>query len=910
MFNFVKIRKQSKNMNKKVLFSTLAAMAIVVIILINFNQETEFEQQQKEYTAYLAQHPYAKRLSVTREELKKMPKKDRPDLAFEQDFLKTMDPKTKQLPQDRLLKAINYGVEMKRAASASKGTQTSINWESRGPKEVSGRVRAMMFDPNDTAGGTVFAGGVSGGIWKNEDISDANSEWSIVYPEMSNFAVSALTYDPVNNNVFYAGTGEGWGNVDAVNGAGIWKTTDAGVSWQQLSNTSNYRYVYDMIVRAEDGVGVIYAAVKGSSGQGIFRSTNQGATWVQTNAPSARDLELASDNTIWVGGSNGQVYSSTNGITWSTRYTSPLGQLGRVELAIAPSDPNVVYGLISSGSQLGEVIKTIDGGTSWSSSENSSALSEPKDATDNGIPDTDFTRGQAWYGLIAKVSPSDKNRLFVGGINVFSSFDGGSTWFKISNWKGASSDGTEAYIHADIHGMAFNPKNTEEILISTDGGIFYSDNSSYLPYFGSSATIKPRNLNLNVTQFYSGAIDPILENGFLGGAQDNGTNVFSEPGISNTSELLGGDGAFSFIDQTAVNGNRSLYYIASTQYNSYYLLDFSNGNQPRRISLSSGDNNDASFINPADYDDENNILYSNNSGGSISRAILKPDFEAQHSNSNFLGTIDNFSVAALQGVNVTHIRVSNYNKEERKIFLGSSAGTLVQLNGADDTSEGRSTPNVTGSISCVELGASDDEILLTYSNYGVKSVWYTADAGANWIDVEGNLPDMPVRWSLFNPLNRKEVILATEAGIWKTNDVTAANVTWEPAANGMGSVRVDMLQYRASDNLVLAATHGRGMFTTNFTASSASVSEVIGDVKVFTVYPTKSKGDFTVFAKSSLGKTKMSIFDISGRQVYTSNVNFRDTEKQPVSINVASGIYFVNLVDENGRKSANKILIE
>ncbi|MDB9732168.1 T9SS type A sorting domain-containing protein [Polaribacter sp.] len=895
-------------MNKKVLFSTLAAMAIVVIILINDNKESEFEKQQNEYATYLEQHPYANRLPLTLEELKEIPKKDRPDLAFEQDFLKTMDPKTKQLPQDRLLKAINYGVEMKRAASARKGTETSINWESRGPKEVSGRVRAMMFDPNDTEGRTVFAGGVSGGIWKNENISDVNSEWSIVYPEMSNFAVSALTYDPVKNNVFYAGTGEGWGNVDAVNGAGIWKTTDAGVSWQNLSATSNYRYVYDMIVREEDGVGIVYAAVRGSDGQGIFRSTDEGVSWAKTNAPNARDLELASDNTIWVGGANGQVYSSADGTTWDVKYTSSLEQLGRVELAIAPSDPNFVYGLISSSNGLGEVIKTTNAGTSWSSSENSSELTEPKDVTDNGIPDEDFTRGQAWYDLIAKVSPSDKNRLFIGGINVFSTRDGGENWVKISNWKGANSD--EAYIHADIHGMAFNPANFQEILISTDGGIFYSDESESLPYFGTSASIKPRNLNLNVTQFYSGAIDPVLENGFLGGAQDNGTNVFSQPGISNTSELLGGDGAFSFIDQTAVNENRSLYYIASTQYNSYYLFDFSNSSSPRRISLSSTDNNDASFINPADYDDENNILYSNNSGGSISRAKLNPDFEAQHSNSDFLGTIDNFDVTALQGVNVTHIRVSNYNKEERKIFLGSSVGTLIQLNGANDTSEGRNTPNVTGSISCIELGASDDEILLTYSNYGVKSVWYTADAGANWIDVEGNLPDMPVRWSLFNPLNRKEVLLATEAGIWKTNDVTATNVTWEPAANGMGSVRVDMLQYRASDNLVLAATHGRGMFTTNFTASSASVSEVIGDVKVFTVYPTKSKGNFTVFAKSSLGKTKMNIYDISGRQVYTSSINFRDTEKQEVSINVASGIYFLNLVDENGRKSSNRIIIE
>jgi hypothetical protein len=593
------------------------------------------------------------------------------------------------------------------------------------------------------------------------------------------------------------------------------------------------------------------------------------------------------------------------------RYTSSLPELGRVELAIAPSDPNYIYGLISSGNKLGEVIKTVDSGVLWDSSESSnSLLTEPEDLTDNGIPEDDFTRGQAWYGLIAKVSPVDKERLFVGGINVFSTFDGGQNWFKVSNWKGANLEKLEGYIHADIHGMTFNSTNPQEILISSDGGIFYSDNSSSLPYFGSAATLKPRNLNLNVTQFYSGAIDPAMENGFLGGAQDNGTNVFTEPGIGNTSELLGGDGAFSFIDQTAISGNRGIYYIASTQYNSYFLFDYSNASSPRRISISSADNNDASFINPADYDDENNILYSNNSAGSLSRAILKPDFEDQYLNSGFLGTTDNFDVTALQGQNITHIRVSNYNKEARKIFLGSSVGTLIQLNGVNDSSEGRNTPNVVGSISCVELGASDDEILLTYSNYGVKSVWYTADAGVNWIDVEGNLPDIPVRWSLFNPLNRKEVILATEAGVWKTNDIGATAVVWEPAASGMGSVRVDMLQYRASDNLVLAATHGRGMFTTNFTAPSASVSEVLIDAKIFTVYPTISRGSFTVFAKSSLGKTKMSVVDMTGRQVYVSNVDFRENEKQEVSIRANSGVYFVNLVDEKGNKSSNKIIIK
>lgn len=215
-----------------------------------------------------------------------------------------------------------------------------------------------------------------------------------------------------------------------------------------------------------------------------------------------------------------------------------------------------------------------------------------------------------------------------------------------------------------------------------------------------------------------------------------------------------------------------------------------------------------------------------------------------------------------------------------------------------------------GAISCIELGASDDEILLTYSNYGVKSVWYTTDGGDNWTDVEGNLPDIPVRWSLFNPLDRKEVLLATEAGIWKTSDVTAETVVWEPASSGMGNVRVDMLQYRASDNLILAATHGRGMFTSNFVDSTAFVTSVVSSEKLFTVYPTVSKGDITVFGKNTLGKVKINIFDTAGRQVYGSSLDFSVNEKQPISLNIDSGIYIVNLVDKDNNKSSRKIIIE
>ncbi|TXD49837.1 T9SS type A sorting domain-containing protein [Polaribacter sp. IC073] len=890
-------------MNKKLSLSILAVVAIVAIFLINNNKETAFEKKQKEYAAYLANHPYSKRKSLTRKELRAIPKKDRPDLAFEQDFLRTMDPTTKKLHQDRLIKALRYGKKVKREATLSKTAATNFNWESRGPKKVAGRVRALMFDPNDAADKRVFAGGVSGGIWKNEDITDENSAWSMVSPDMLNFAISALDYDPIQTNTFYVGTGEGWGNVDAVNGAGIWKTTDGGVTWNNLISTINFEYVYDLIVRNEGGTeGVIYAAMRDvedilSDGTDLFRSVDGGITWTVASTEAIRDLELGSDNTIWAGDASGSIFSSSNGVVFASKYTATLSSLGRVELATAKSNADVVYALITSGNKLGEIVKTTNSGTTW---EN---VTEPSDSGDSTVPNDDFTRNQAWYDLIININPANENEIYVGGINTFRSLDAGFSWNKTSSWE-LSVDASVSYVHADIHNIIFRP-NHNELLVASDGGIFYAPDNTKIQ---NNNGFVPRNLNFNITQFYSAAIDPINVDGFMGGAQDNGTNYIYEPGVSNSFEILGGDGGFSFIDQTANDGVDGIYYIASTQNNVSYLYDYS---KPEVDYITLINNNESgSFINSSDYDDDNNIFYSYDGPNNITRAKLKPDYEDQGNRSNFSGEKDVVSSFQFSGAVVSHIRVSPHNKENRQVFFGTNIGRVLRMNANTDSFTRLNTTGVAGSISCIEIGATDDEVLLTYSNYGVKSVWYTIDGGTTWTDVEGNLPDIPVRWSLFNPLDRKEVIVATEAGIWKTSDVTAANVLWEPANSGMGNVRVDMLQYRASDNLVLAATHGRGLFTGKFTTVTASVEDVLRNNKAFTVFPTVSKGNFTVFAKSSLGKAKMNIFDISGRQVYKANLDFSTNEKQVVSLNVNSGIYIVNLVDENGKKDSKKIIIE
>ncbi|QMU63228.1 MAG: T9SS type A sorting domain-containing protein [Flavobacteriaceae bacterium] len=429
-----------------------------------------------------------------------------------------------------------------------------------------------------------------------------------------------------------------------------------------------------------------------------------------------------------------------------------------------------------------------------------------------------------------------------------------------------------------------------------------------IPTSGPNAYVTgifPRNSHFNITQFYSAAIDPVNTNGFLGGTQDNGTQLFSQQGFGGTNEIWGGDGGFCFIDQTLDDGANGLYRIVSFTGNAYFLLDYTSGS-PVWVRLNSGS---GSFINPADYDDVNNILYSYEAVGMITETRLNTDNNSQGSGNTFLGTTQNLSIPELTTA-TTYVRVSPYNETNRAVFFGTLGNQLIKRT-SDGTVTNISNSNViSGAVSCLEIGASDDELLLTYSNYGVQSVWYSDNGGTTWQDKEGNLPDMPVRWALFNPLNRKEVLLATEVGMWRTLDITAGSVVWEPVATNMGNVRVDMLQYRESDNLVLAATHGRGMFTANFTAASASVDEVLADKKSFTIYPTISKGNFTLFAKNTLGKSKVGIYDISGKQVYTADIDFDSNSNQQISVNLTSGIYIINLTDENKKKSSRKMIIE
>ena len=774
-------------------------LGFLFIFKKNIQTQTTEEKERLSYEKFLIEHEYNNRPRMSKKELKKKyAKKDRPDLAAEQNFLMTLDPSTRNIPRERLIQAFE------RADITKTSRTVNIEWDEHGPDNVGGRTRAVMFDPNDSEGKKFWAGGVTGGLWYTDDITLTDPSWNKINDFWDNVAVSCIAFDPTNPQIFYVGTGEIYTN--DVRGFGIWKTVDGGATWSRLSSTDEFYWINDIVVRNEDGIGVVYVAagIRYYEGEwhygtrGMLRSTDGGYNWGQVWSGSNEtlyqpsDLEIDADNNIWAGTRNnsrgvggGQILKSSDGVTWYTVFAT--ADANRMELACAPTNSNVIYAVGAGGwgdNDIGVFIKSTDGGTNWTS------VTIPLN-WDN----VHFTRGQAWYDLILAVAPDNENILYAGGIDIHKSLDGGANWTMLSAWHTYYADlYALQYVHADQHSVAFRPGNPNAVVFGNDGGIHMSTDAGN--------TFIEKNSGYNVTQFYSTALHPAAdEYYFLAGSQDNGTQQFTDAsGIVSTYEVTGGDGAYCFIDQTDPN-----YQITSYIYNNYRISS-DGGNNFTYLE----DDYTGRFINPADYDDDADILYSAMNADSIKRI---------HDRSTSYYS-DYINIAL--GATASHIRASDYTTNV--IYVGTSSGRLYKIINAN--SSGPSSIEITGSsfptawISCIELGSSDNEMLVTFSNFGVTSIWYTIDGGMNWINKEGDLPDMPVRWALFNPENRNEVILATDIGVWSTNDLAISSPAWVASNSGLANVRVDMLQIRDSDGLVTAATYGRGLFSTDdFTTS-------------------------------------------------------------------------------------------
>jgi hypothetical protein len=750
---------------------------------------------------------------------------DGPEQAAELEFQKTQDPALGFVPYNRLGDAIAATEASKLSAGLIRTTST-LNWEARGPiydsvgpsngntrggnLYTSGRMAAVLIDTiNDPSGNTVIVGGIAGGVWKCTNFLSTIANWHIVNDYFGNMAISSICQDPAHPATMYFSTGEATSNADAHFGAGVWKSTDAGETWTQLPSTLNFIRNFKMLC---DPAGNVFLASRttatpAANTSGLLRSTDGGVTWTNitpaaqgtaTISATCTDIELSSTGKLYAsfGYSTGgaaivRPYVTTTPVTvtqaagWTLGTGYRVAAAGRMELACIA---DTVYAVTSNaGNNADSCYKSIDGALTWTKQN-------------VVVIPAGLGNGQAWYDLTLSVNPANSHELMSGGLDAYRSVNDGTTWTRQTFWVT-----TIPYVHADHHFQQWWKKGNESrMVIGCDGGIFYSSDGGW--------SWLDKNRGLGLKQFYCAAIHPAAGSPYLlAGAQDNGTHQLKNPGLSYSYEVLGGDGMYCYINQQD----------PSIQFGAYVYSNYRRSVNGGQTWSSFPTNNNGLFTNPFDYDDGQNILYGSYTANNLYRLT----------NANTSTAFTVVPVTALNGAAIGGLKMSPYTPN--RLFLGSTSGRVLKLDNANATP---TVTNITGAsfpggyINCVNTGSSDNFLVATFTNYGINNVWYSNDGGTTWAAIDGNLPDMPVWSALFDPTDNTKLILGTETGVWTTEQVNGASTVWN-ANPGFPTTRCAMLRMRTSDNTIVAASYGRGLFTAILT-TTPSISFAYGSTVV------------------------------------------------------------------------------
>ena len=806
-----------------------------------------------------------------------------PDRYHEEIYELTMNPSTgepdyavKQQVQRQIKESFEFKI------SAVPGQDAATPWYTIGPNNHAGRTRAAIFDLADSANGydRVIAGGVSGGLWQNTDIDNPSQAWTRIVGVPGNLAVSVIVQDPTNTNVIYAGTGESYTSGD-VAGNGIYKSTNGGANWSLVFGSSSglstttfvsggsyyevegYFYVNDLEIWDHDNNPStqehLYAALGFSNHKkmsdtyldlfdfGLYRSTDGGTNWtlvaqnhhINTSVPEHfNDIDVQKvSNRLWLATTNS--YGNTDGGNFyyiepdgsstltraSPTWTNTPSLVTRTEIAPSATNTDTHYILLSSGNpSQANLYKTTDNFVTIA------PITEPNDA-DSSILSTDFTRNQSFYDLEIEVDPFNDDIVYAGGINWHRSSDGGTSWDQITKWSNNPNMNTlnVSEVHADQHGLYFRPNDSNQAIVVNDGGLAYCSN---LATASNTLNFTEMEDNFVTTQFYRVAQTPPDFAGtdmVFGGTQDNGTYRLDNPQnnkvVGNT--VTGGDGAATFFDQ--VGGN---YMISNYIYNnSIYRVQYDAAGTPigQGELVSSIPDNEGSFINPAALDSFNDVYFSNAGSGSNTdpkngkvRVITGLDGPSP---TTFL-----IDAIASAGTNyITALEVSRHTTNTSLLYVGMRNGEVIKIEDANSSGSYTASTilNLTGSISDIHIGESDDEIYVTLYNYGISNnIQYTDDGGLTWTNKEGDFPDIPIYSILHNPYESEEVIVGTELGVWKTLNFgpgTSSNPNWTVAEEGMSDVSVHDMVFRgtsATDNRVVAGTYGRGIYVGSFSANT------------------------------------------------------------------------------------------
>jgi photosystem II stability/assembly factor-like uncharacterized protein len=706
--------------------------------------------------------------------------------------------------------------ETKPSEPMSAGTFSGLKLRSLGPAVTAGRVVAFAVHPNDRS--HYYVAAASGGVWKT---TNAGTTWAPVFDGEGSYSIGDVVLDPKNPSVVWVGTGENNSQRSVGYGDGVYRSEDGGKSWKNVGLKSSEHI--GRIVLDPRNSNVVYVAAQGplwgpGGDRGLYKTIDAGKTWkkvldISENTgvtdvvldPRNPDVLLAAAyqrrRHVWTlidGGPESALYKSTDaGATWTKLKTGlPTENLGRIGLAVAPTNPDVVYAIIESVDKKGGIFRSTDFGETWEKRN-------------------DFDQQAQYYARLF-VDPKNSERIYVMNVLIQVSDDGGKALRPLG----------ERAKHVDNHVLWIDPKDTNYYLVGCDGGIYESHdraaNWRFLP-------------NLPITQFYDVAVDnakPFYH--VYGGTQDNFTlggpaRTRAVNGITNGDWFVtqGGDGFHSRVDPD----DPSTVY-SEAQYGELVRFDRRTGEavgiqpQPGKGEPPLRWNWDSPLLisphlHTRLYFAANKLFRSDDRGdswqavsGDLTRQVDRnqlavmgkvwgPDAVAKSVSTSFYGNI---------------VALAESPKKEGLLYVGTDDGLIqVTETGGEPWRKLDKFTGVPERTYVSRLLASQHDASTVYAAFDnhknadfAPYLLKSGDAGKTWTSIKSDLPaNGPVLAIAEDPIDPNLLFAGTEFGLYFTVN---GGQKWVRLKGGLPTIAVRDLAIQRRENDLVVGTFGRGIY--------------------------------------------------------------------------------------------------
>ncbi len=666
------------------------------------------------------------------------------------------------------------------AAMTDGGGIGNLGWTEHGPDNIGGRSRTLLVHPTQTS--RLYAGSVGGGVWRS---NNSGQTWFPLDDFMGNLAISCLAFEPGNPDVIYAGTGEGYGNGDAIFGAGIFKSTNAGNTWAQMPTTIAFGNVNRIAVsHANPNVMLV------STAGGIRRTANGGASWTTVRPGSSLQVLIDPNDASrcvahWGGGGSGAsphgiAWSDDAGLTWQNA-TGGFSPGTRIEIAYAPSVSGRLYAVIAGF----QCWRSDDGGQSW------------VQRTTAPINGDSFP----WYCNAIWVDPTNSNWVVVGNVRLWRSSNGGQTFTEIG-----SGGINTAHPHSDVHRFVEHPGydgvSNRTFYVCTDGGVWQTTDIRNVT-IGSGW--QRRDAGFRTVQYY-GVSGHGPSGRIVGGTQDNGSHLIDSATGNSADIYFGNDGGVSQIDPN----DPDVIYGEAQNMRLHRTLD--GGQSVTQITAGLTDflNGCTNFIAPLVLStDDPSYLYAG--GCSLWRCANPQSILPIWA-----------SIRGPIGSNISAIAVAPNDVDT--VWVGYNDGRIYRTTNATTPSPNWVTVENNGSLNVLPnkqvtrilLDRADPtKAWVAFGGYTAGNLRYSDNNGQSWSIRTGagaeQLPDAPVYGIAQHPLLLDFVYVATEVGVFGSSD---AGATWSSSNDGPADVACYDITFLHGSMKLLVGTHGRGMWTT------------------------------------------------------------------------------------------------